>query len=150
MKKSRMLVLFAAFAVVASAFYGGHEYFKPNPDMVYLNAAFRIETSILLQEFNTNDSAATRKYLGKVIITKGTIRGIEKNGPDYFTVVLGDLNVPSSIRCSIDSHHLNDLASLKAGSYVEIKGVFTGYNRDETGLLGSDAQLNRCVVVNKK
>ena len=52
MKKNRMLVLFAAFGVVASAFYGGHEYFKPNPDMAYLKAAFRIETSALLQEFN--------------------------------------------------------------------------------------------------
>jgi hypothetical protein len=149
MKKNRILALLSVIAIAASAFYGGHEYFKPNTDMSYLKAELEIESSTLLQEFNSNDSAAGRKYLGKVIITKGTIRKIEQNGQDYFTIVLGATNIPSSVRCSLDPHHLNDIANLKPGSFAEIKGLFTGYNKDETGLLGDDAQLNRCVIINK-
>jgi hypothetical protein len=150
MKKYRVVLLLAAFALVASAFYGGHEYFKPNPDTALLNPAFQNEASGLLKEFSTDDSAATRKYLGKVIMTKGIIREIEKHSPDYYTLVLGEQGVLSSVRCEIDKHHARDLASLQAGSMAEVKGVFTGYNKDATGLLGSDAQLTRCVVINNK
>jgi hypothetical protein len=149
MKKNKALLLLTAIAVVASAFYGSHEYFKPNPDMSVLIPAFRSDAPGLLKEFSTDDSAATRKYLGKVVLTNGTIRDIEKSGTDYYTLVLGNPGDPSSVRCAIDTHHTQDLARLRAGAFAEVKGIFTGYNKDVTGLLGSDAQLNRCVVINK-
>jgi hypothetical protein len=150
MKKNRTFLLLAAFALVASAFYGGHAYFKPNPDTSLLEPQFKNEASGLLKEFSTNDSAASRKYLGKVMVTRGIIRDIEKHGPDFFTIVLGNRGEMSSVRCEIDKHHVPELASLHSGSLAEVKGIFTGFNKDDTGLLGSDAQLTRCVVVNNK
>lgn len=150
MKKNRAFILLTAFALVASAFYGGHEYFKPNPDTALLEPLFQSEATGLLKEFSTDDSAASRKYLGKVIVTRGIIRDIEKHGPDYCTLVLGTRGDMSSVRCEIDRHHTPDLSSLHSGTVAEVKGVFTGYNKDATGLLGSDAQLTRCVVLNNK
>jgi len=150
MKKKRTLFIIAVLAIAASAFYGGQAYFRPNTDIIYLKPAFTIQTSSLLQEFKSDDATASRKYLGKVVATEGIILSIEKGEPEYFTVVLGDQNLSSSVRCSIDAKHLSDLSFLKKGSWVGIKGVFTGYNKDETGLLGSDIQLNRCMVFDKK
>ena len=149
MKKNKIRLFIVAIAIIASAFIGGHEYFNPNPDMSTLNASFQNKSKTLLMELSTNDSAATKKYLGKVMVIKGTIRAIEKSAQDLFTVVLGDPGTASSVRCAIDSKHALELASLKEGSLAVVKGVFTGYNKDETGLLGSDAQLNRCIVMNK-
>ena len=149
MKKYRIILLLAAFGLITSAFFGGHEYFKPNPDMSLLKEAFRKEASGLLDEFNRDDSLTTGKYLGKVIVIKGTIREIEISGAGYYTIVIGDHGMMSSVRCSIDEHHALDLSLLKTGDIAEVKGIFTGFNKDNTGLLGSDAQFNRCVVVAK-
>jgi hypothetical protein len=38
--------------------------------------------------------------------------------------------------------------SLQQGAVITIKGAITGFSKDETGLLGSDVQLNRCVIAN--
>ena len=148
MKKNKIILLLAGVGFVASAFYGGHEYFKPNPDMTQLKPSFQVDAPALIQEFNENDSAATSKYLGKIVVAKGTIKEIEKDGKGFYTIVLGSKGDMSSVRCAIDNHYNNSLTSLQIGSFAEVKGSITGFNKDETGMLGSDVQLNRCVVNN--
>ena len=117
--------------------------------MTELQPAYKLDAPVLIQEFNSNDIAATQKYLGKIIVAKGTIKEIEKDGKGFYTLVLGMKGDLSSVRCAIDKHHNNSVASLQVGSPAEIKGSITGFNKDETGLLGSDVQLNRCVLNNE-
>jgi hypothetical protein len=49
----------------------------------------------------------------------------------------------------MDSAHQQDATLLAIGSSAMMRGVCTGYNKDEMGL-GSDIILNRCVVVKSK
>jgi len=69
---------------------------------------------------------------------------VEKNGNGFYTVILGEEFLMSSVRCSMDSLHQMDVASLTTGTLVTMKGNCSGFNRDE--LLGSDVILNRCVI----
>jgi hypothetical protein len=46
----------------------------------------------------------------------------------------------------MDSTISNELVNIKEGDEVTVKGNFTGFQKDDTGLLGSDILLNRAVV----
>jgi hypothetical protein len=147
MKKKKTILIILVIAFMAGAFIGGHEYFKPNPDMTQMKSEFTRDAASFLKEFTSNDSAASARYLGKIIEVSGNIKALEKNQEGYYTLVLGEDGEPSSVRCAGDKQHADSMVRLKVGDMIKIKGVFTGFNKDDTGLLGSDVQLSRCVLV---
>lgn len=104
----------------------------------------------LIHEYETGDSVVNKKYNGKVIEVTGYVKNIEKDQEGFYTVVLGDSSSQSSVRCSMDTIHGKDAASLVAGSSATLRGSCNGFNKDETGLLGSDVILNFCAVITKK
>lgn len=128
---------------------GLKEYNRTNKDLSTVRPDIKISVVDLIHEYETNDSVSDQKYLGKVIETNGNIKKIEKDEKGYYTVVLGDTNNLSSVRCSMDTVHNEDAAHLTAGSSVILRGACTGFNKDEMGL-GSDVILNRCAVIAKK
>ncbi|HVM89746.1 MAG TPA: hypothetical protein VMT76_16270 [Puia sp.] len=146
MSRKKIILIVFAFLFVTGGAFGTYEFFRGNPDMVTQKADFIIGAPDLLHEFATNDSGATKKYIGKIIEVKGTVKKVEKDDQDFFTVVVAETGNPSSIRCAIDSTKKNEALQLKEGTITSVKGIFTGYNKDETGLLGSDIQMNRCVI----
>ncbi|MFI5155580.1 MAG: hypothetical protein ACHQEM_05320 [Chitinophagales bacterium] len=148
MKRKRTILAAIAFVVIATGFYGGREFFRPNTDILKLKETFRTTVPSLLQEFKVSDTLASKKYLGKIIVVQGNLKGLEKDEKGFQTLVLGDAGDHSSIRCSLAVHHNSEVAGLHPGSIVSVKGEFTGYNADTTGLLGSDVQLNRCAIAN--
>ena len=76
------------------------------------------------------------------------VKSVEKESA---TISLGNAEGNSSVRCSIDSAFVKDIATLNPGNTITIKGNCTGYMPDETGMgLGSDVVLNRCVLEKKK
>jgi tRNA_anti-like len=140
-----LIILGAGFGV----WKGLQEYNRTNPDLLNVKAGIKISVADLIHDYEANDSAANEKYLGKVIETEGNIKDIERDEKGYYTIVLGDTNNLSSVRCSMDTVHNADAAHLIAASSVIIRGACTGFNKDEMGL-GSDVILNRCVIITKK
>ncbi|HLG40797.1 MAG TPA: hypothetical protein VI461_14055 [Chitinophagaceae bacterium] len=124
-------------------------YNERNPDLLNVKADIKISVADLIHEYETNDSAANQKYLGKVVETDGNIKKIETDEKGYYTIILGDTATLSSIRCSMDTLHNEDAAHLKEGSSAVVRGNCTGFNKDEMGL-GSDVILNRCAIIVKK
>ena len=104
-----------------------------------------IDDSGLIQVFEKNEAEANAQYLDKIIAVRGTVRTVEKDDKGYYCVILGKQNSMSSIRCSMDSVHQEEVAGIPAGSVITVKGACTGFNADE--LLGSDVILNRCVLI---
>ncbi|MBK5270517.1 MAG: hypothetical protein JJE22_05825 [Bacteroidia bacterium] len=128
---------------------GVSEYNRANKDFSNVTADIKIVATDLIQEYETNDSSANKKYLGKIIEISGVIKDIAKDEAGYYTVVLGDTASMSSVRCSMDSVHQQDAARQTIGSSATVRGSCTGFNKDEMGL-GSDVILNRCVIVQNK
>jgi len=150
MKTKITWLMIVAVAVIALSFYGGHEYFRANADIMDLNESFHTDAVGLLNEFVSNDTLATKKYLGRIIVVKGKLNDLEKDEKGYYTLVLGEDGIMSSIRCSMDANHNQEASTLKKGMFISVKGELTGYNADGTGLLGSDVVLNRCAVKNQE
>jgi uncharacterized protein (DUF1330 family) len=149
MSRKRIIWTTVLLAIAAGAIFCYKEYTRTNQDMANARADLNLTAAELIRDYQSNDSNANKKYNGKVIEVKGSVKRIEKDEKGYFTVVLGDSSI-SSVRCSMDTIHQNDAASLTEGSSAIIRGACTGFNKDETGLVGSDVILNRCAIINTK
>ena len=141
--KKRILVAIV-LVIAAAAFYIYKEFNRTNINIASEQAAFTLTASELINEFNSNDSSAGKKYVGKVIAVSGRVKNTDKDERGYYTVSLGDSSSMSSVRCSIDSMYTDRVTAIRPGMTVTIKGNCTGYNADE--LLGLDVIVNRCVV----
>jgi hypothetical protein len=148
-RKKILLILGAILAVVAAiALYIYKEYNRTHRDTADLAPDYSVNATGLIKEFESDEQASNTKYWDKVIQVEGIVKEITKDDKGFYSVILGDTTVMSSVRCSMDSIHNNETALLKKGSPETLKGICTGFNKDE--MLGSDVILVRCVVVSKK
>lgn len=147
MKKKRIILGVIAVAIIGGAWYGYGEYSRKVKDLINVNAHVNIHSAELVSEFEKSESAANAVFLDKIIAVNGSVKKVEKNDRGHYTIVIGETGDMSSVRCSMDSVHIKDLAGVEEGHVLTIKGACTGFNADE--LLGSDVILNRCVIEKK-
>ncbi len=131
------------------AYYAYREYNRKTENVDKLEVVFELTTDALIQEFTENENAATQKYAGKVLQVEGLLKTTDVDDKGYYTVVLGNPVLPSSVRCSIDTLYSVDKNNLQINTPLTVKGICTGFNADELGL-GSDVLLNRCIIIQKE
>jgi len=147
-RKIIFYVFFSLLVIIGAAgIYIYREYNRSHRDTAELKPNYTISATELLKEFEIDEKSSNNKYWDKVLKVDGIIKELIKDEKDFYSVSLGDTASLSSVRCSIDSLHSNEAASLQKGNSVVIKGICTGFNADE--LLGSDVILVRSVI-NKK
>lgn len=147
MIKKRIIIGGIVVVIMVTAIYAWYQYNRTVEGLSAVRADYSINASALINEFVNNEDSANKKYLNKILSVKGMVKSIE-TGQGAGTIVLGDTTDMSGVRCVLDSSALAMTASLQQGAVITIKGAITGFNKDETGLLGSDVQLNRCVIAN--
>jgi hypothetical protein len=145
MSKKRIIIGGIIAIIIIVALYAWYEYNRTVQGLNDVSADYTVNATELIHEFVSNDTTANQKYLNKILEVKGMIKKIEENSGTGI-VVLGDTTDMSGVRCILDSATSANAGSLKRGAVVTIKGAITGFNKDETGLLGSDIELNRCVL----
>ena len=146
MSSKTLLLVVMVIAAITAGVYTCREFNRKNASVETLKPAYEVQASEIIGEFNDSDTSATKKYLGKIVTVKGPVRKIDHDEDGYYTIILGDSTGLSSVLCAMDTTHRFDAAKLNQISSVSIKGYFIGYEKDETGLLGSDVKLNRCVL----
>jgi hypothetical protein len=144
----RFILLLLVIIVLAAVWYGYKLYTGKVPSLTEVKADAIVSATDLMAAFEKDSASANNQYLGKILEVSGNIKSVENESA---TISLGNPEGNSSVRCSLDSAFVKEIASLNAGSEITIKGNCTGYMPDETGLgLGSDVILNRCVLEKKK
>ncbi len=139
----RIIIIVIIIALLAGGWYAYKAYTGKVPSLTEVKAEASVSAENLILAFEKDSATANKQYLGKIIEVTGTVKGVEKESG---TVVLGSGTGMSSVRCSLDSTFVKNIASLNEGTKTVIKGACTGYNADDLGL-GSDVVLNRCVIV---
>lgn len=133
--------VFAAMAV-----YAYREYHRTNKSLAAVQPDYTVPATTLVNEFLNNEEAACGKYRNKILAVQGLIKSVDMIEGDCI-IMLGDTaRQSSSVRCLLDSTQVKQAIVLKRGDPITIKGAITGFIKDDTGLLGSDVELNRCVV----
>lgn len=144
MSGKKRILLAVILVIIAVAIYIYREFNRTNVNIAKEESAFTLSATELIKDFTDNDSAASRKYVGKIISVTGLVKTVNQDERGYYTVSLGDTSSLSSVRCSVDSMYTARATSVKPGMKIMIKGNCTGYNPDE--LLGLDVIVNRCVI----
>ena len=143
MKLNWKYILIIAFASIALvALYIFKEYNRKPANLERLQPALSIDATELISEFSRNDSLANEKYLGKLVEVTGRIKQIDSS-LNHYTLVLGDENNPSSVRCNMDS--AVSIKKLINNMETKIKGICTGYIPDDMGL-GEDIIIERAII----
>lgn len=142
----KAIIIAILVIVVIGAWLAYKEYNRTNENLAQVAAAATTDAASLLRAFESDSAAANRQYLGKVVAVTGPVKAVERE-EGAATIVLGEAGTMSSVRCSMDTTELTNIASIKEGQRVTVKGYCTGFNQDD--LLGSDVLLNRCVVESK-
>ena len=140
-----MIIGSLVVVILITAFYAWYQYNRTVQGLSDVRADYSVNATALINEFVSNEDSANKKYLNKILSVKGMVKHVESGEG---TIVVGDTADMSGVRCVLDSSAHSGAGSLQRGAIVTVKGAITGFNKDETGLLGSDVQLNRCIIAN--
>lgn len=149
MSRKRIIWTIILLAAAGAGLYAYKEYTRTHKDLANMRPDFVITARQLIGEYESNDSAAARKFNGQVLEVNGIVKIAESDEKGFYTVVLSNGDGLSSVRCSMDTVHSQDASGLRPGSSTTVRGICTGFNKDELGL-GSDVILNRCAIIIKK
>jgi hypothetical protein len=145
MNKKKTIIGGIVVIIALAAGYGWYQFNRTVQGLADVRADFSVNATDLIKEFVSSEDVANKKYMNKILSVKGMVKNVESA---QSTIVLGDTSDMSGVRCVLDSTASSTIASFQKGAVITIKGAITGFNKDETGLLGSDVQLNRCVIAN--
>ena len=105
---------------------------KPHKNYSNTKPSITIDSSNFINEFKTNSTLATEKYLNRVILVNGNVT-------DRLTksVVLNN-----GIVCTLDSSSLKALGLIQINNEVSIKGRFVGFDD-----LFEEIRLDHCFIM---
>lgn len=148
MKKGiKSIIILVLIAIIGIGIYVFTEYNRKSQSITESSEDFKIAASDFLNEFQSDEHQANAKYIGKTVLVSGVLKSVESVEQGAYTLVLGDENGTSSIRCEMDSTFYNPGNTLETGIILNIKGKCSGYNADDMGL-GSDIIMSPCVLMN--
>lgn len=139
MKFKTMIAVGATVAVVG-AFFALKEYNRGVADVSRMSPAAKVRSTALLEEFATDETAATARYVGtseQAIEVSGTIRAMEEAGGDKVNVILETDDDLAGVVCEFAASDVPE--NWRAGASVTVKGICTG--------MLMDVVLVRCVPV---
>ena len=128
-KKYNVFIAIAMGVAVIACIYGYKEYTRKLPDTNKLKAAFTLNASDLLLQFEADDAKATVKYSDQVISVQGIIGSVQATDSSG-TVFLNDGNSMTSVMCQFDKENLKEMLGLQKGELITIKGICSGYLMD--------------------
>lgn len=127
--KTKYIIFAGLFLILIGAGIGLKMFFKPHADINKLKAEFEVEASVLIEEFERDENAATTKYSEKVLEISGNL--VSKNKLPNGTDLLILHNEMQGISCQLDSiwaaTNQETIEALKTGKAVTVKGICKGY-----------------------
>ncbi len=138
----RKLLPFLVAGFIIAVAVATYLYMKPTRNLENAKPDFRVEASLIFQEFSESESIATEKYVGKVVEVTGPVVSISTSDKGSVIFLLDDL---FGISCSMDSSYTasikDKLEYLSPGDQVTIRGRCNG--------MLTDVQFSSCVLVSK-
>jgi hypothetical protein len=145
MSRKKIIIGTIVLVILIGGIYAWREYTRTVESLAGADADFSTDAMALIGEFENDELGADKKYHNKIIAVKGMVKSVEPV-QNTFSVVLGDTSGQSAVRCVVDSAYVKSVSGVNRGMVITVKGAITGFKKDDTGLLGSDVELNRCVI----
>ena len=131
----RKIILGAVLLIVVGAIIGYRLYSKKVVNYAEENPDAVVSAGELVQAFDIDTAAASKKYLDKIVRVSGVVKSM-----DSTAVVLGEEGFPSDVVVGLDDRNLKNLSSLNIGKPATLQGKVSGYSKqsgDSDDLLAS-------------
>ncbi len=128
-----------AFAVAAGALSVYYIFNKPHRGVSASKPDFIIAAAELHDEYESDETKADKKYLGKIIQVYGAIADIKKNQDKAFTIIIKAESEFTGVCCDMEKSFDNIESALKSGDNITIKGQCSGFLMD--------VALTKCILV---
>lgn len=131
----------ALFLLAAAIIGGGVGYYlfnKKVPSMATEKSDLAVDAAQLFSEFNTDETAATTKYVGKIVSVSGKVRESSQMEDGTPKVIL-ETGSDFGVLCEFDPNTKHAKTAFQPGESLTLKGECAGLNLD--------VQLSRCVVL---
>lgn len=135
MKKILLLVL---ILLIGLGIFGYRKYNQPHEDLSKGKADISLTAEKIMADYEANEEEANKLYLEKTIDVKGQVVSMEK-ADGGVTVVLGNPDAMSAVRCEFLPESASDLSNVKSGQEIVVRGKCAG------SLM--DVIFQRCILV---
>ena len=112
MKPKKIIISAIAVLIVCGGWFGYKEFNRKVKDLGSVSSDIELNSANLVAAFETDEIKSNAQYLDKIIAVTGKIKTIEKDEKGQFTIVLGTEGSMSSVRCSIDPDHNDEITGL--------------------------------------
>lgn len=129
----RKFLLIGFVLVLAGLLVTYRLYNKPHPSALTASA-ITVTAQELVTEYEKDESAANKKYLGQALQVSGTVSDISQNQQHRSTAILTGTDM-AGVQCSFEM----DPPLMKKGDKVVLKGFCTG--------MLTDVIIDRCVLI---
>ena len=128
MKKYNIIIVILIVGFVG-VFVAYKMYNKPHVNVVETKSDITLSASKILNDFSTDENAANKLYLEKIIKINGTISelNIEK---ERGIITLKTRDNFGSVLCHLSEGGMKKMKSLKVGQTITLKGICTGFLMD--------------------
>lgn len=125
----KKIVLSAVLALSTGLGFAYYLYNKPHQGISNEKAAFVLNAETLVNEYDLDEKKANAKYLGKIVEVSGIVSEKTKDRTGNYNITLQGPDL-AGIGCEFENKVQTQLASLKEGQEVKIKGICTGVLMD--------------------
>ena len=136
MKKNVFIILL--IGAVIGGIFAYYQFSKTHEKMATQASIAKLSSEDLFNEFNSNESLANEKYVGKVIEVMGKIYSIEEGNKEDINILFMNDGEMFGVSCNLKKNELDQLPEV--GQTINIKGECTG--------MLSDVILIRCIILN--
>ncbi len=138
MKKNLRIALIALAVLAVSGAAAGYYLYNLKPkDLGKQKPDFIITSAELQRSFEENETAATEKYVNKIIEVSGEVGSVDRGENNSVNIALKTESDFSSVICTFPSEINTE--QIREGSQISVRGQCSGYLMD--------VLLNNCAVV---
>ncbi|MBX7094074.1 MAG: OB-fold putative lipoprotein [Flavobacteriales bacterium] len=123
MKKIILLLVLAGVAI--GAWYAYSEWNRKPATAADAATDFKVTAVDLMNEFNADETAATKKYLEKMLEVKGIVAEVSPNDKNY-DVLLETDDLMGGVNCHLVPEQSEKAKSLHPGDEITVKGKCNG------------------------
>jgi hypothetical protein len=136
-KIALFVVSFIGLSLILAALY---MFNLKHTDMAKAKPDFVITASVLLKAFEDDETAASTKYINKILEIAGTIASVKPAGNNVLSISLVSGSDLSSVICTFPA--VKDPSKFTPGDEITLRGECSGFLMD--------VLLNNCAVIRKK
>ena len=135
-KVALFVVTFIAFSAILAALY---LFNLKHTDMAKAKPDFVITASLLQKDFEVDETAASTKYINKIIEVTGKIASVKPGENNMLSISLATESDMTSVICTFPA--IADISKFKVGDNITVRGDCSGFLMD--------VLLNNCAVIAK-